>query len=78
MKRAVSLVVFSTFAVLLSAADFKKTALITVPQTIELKASPASVWDELGRLRRPDRVRADRRGEEDFEGRRQRGREGVG
>jgi uncharacterized protein YndB with AHSA1/START domain len=47
MKRAVSIVVFSTCAGLLLAADFQKTSLITIPQTIEVKASPAAVWTAL-------------------------------
>jgi uncharacterized protein YndB with AHSA1/START domain len=47
MKKAVTIVVFSTFAALLCAADFKKTSLITIPKTIELKAAPADVWKVL-------------------------------
>jgi uncharacterized protein YndB with AHSA1/START domain len=48
MKKVVTAVVFSTFAVaLLDAADFKKTSLITIPKTIELKAAPADVWKVL-------------------------------
>jgi hypothetical protein len=46
MRRALSITVFS-FAVLgasMLAADFKKSSLITIPKTIELKAPPATVW----------------------------------
>lgn len=44
MKKAVSIAMISAFAAVLSAADFQKGALITIPQTIELKAAPADVW----------------------------------
>ena len=47
MKRAVSVVVFSMFAAFLCATNFKKTSLITIPETIEVKAPPASVWTAL-------------------------------
>ena len=47
MKKTVSFVVFSTLAASLLAADFKKTSLITIPQAIEVKASPAAVWASL-------------------------------
>jgi uncharacterized protein YndB with AHSA1/START domain len=47
VKKAVSIFVFATFAAYLTAADFKKTSLITIPETIELKAPPASVWTVL-------------------------------
>ena len=47
MKKTVLLVLFSTLAASLLAADFKKTSLITIPQTIEVKAAPAAVWKAL-------------------------------
>jgi hypothetical protein len=47
MKKTVSFVVFSTLAGSLVATDFRKTSLITIPQTIEVKASPAAVWTAL-------------------------------
>ena len=47
MKRAISILAFSTFAAFVCAADFKKTSLITIPETIEVKAPPASVWTVL-------------------------------
>ena len=47
MKKALSIAALSTLAGFLFAADFKKTSLITIPQTIEVKASPAAVWTAL-------------------------------
>jgi hypothetical protein len=49
MKKTIGIAALAFAAALAgaSAADFKKTALITIPQTIELKASPASVWSAL-------------------------------
>jgi hypothetical protein len=47
MKKTVLLVLFSTIAASLLAADFKKTSLITIPLTIEVKAPPAAVWKAL-------------------------------
>lgn len=44
MKKAVSIAMISAFAAVLSAAGFQKGALITIPQTIEVKAAPADVW----------------------------------
>jgi uncharacterized protein YndB with AHSA1/START domain len=47
MRKAVWFVAFSMLGASLLGADFKKTSLITIPQTIELKASPAAVWTAL-------------------------------
>jgi hypothetical protein len=47
MKTSVGIAALCAFAVLTSpstAADFKKGALITIPATFELKASPSAVW----------------------------------
>jgi hypothetical protein len=47
MRKAVSFVAFLMLGASLLATDFKKTSLITIPQTIELKASPSAVWTAL-------------------------------
>lgn len=47
MKKTISIVLFSTLAASLPAADFQKTSLITIPRTIELTAKPAEVWATL-------------------------------
>jgi hypothetical protein len=46
-RTAASVIVLSTFAAFVGAADFKKTSLITIPETIEVKAPPATVWTAL-------------------------------
>lgn len=49
MKRTVGTAALAFVACLatVSAADYRKTSLITIPQTLELKAPPSAVWSAL-------------------------------